>query len=108
MYALKKKKIYGLYFGIMIILLLCACGSQNGLVGHWVFEGEAGEEGSHYVYDIIFHEDGTGSADGVAMNWSIDGEQLVLVLGIYGDYTYSYSLSGNELILDDDRVYEKQ
>ncbi|MBR1635007.1 MAG: hypothetical protein IJ682_08120 [Lachnospiraceae bacterium] len=102
------KKIYGLCFGIMIILLLSACGSQNDLMGHWVFEGESGEEGSHYAYDIVFREDGTGSADGVSMNWSIDGEQLVLVLGIYGDYTYSYSLSGNELILDEDRVYEKQ
>lgn len=44
MYALKKEKIYGLCFGIMIILLLGACGSQNGLIGHWVFEGEAGNE----------------------------------------------------------------
>ena len=108
MYVLKKKIIYGLCFGIILVFLFSACGLQNGLTGHWVFEGESGEEGSGYPYDIVFREDGTGSADGASMNWSVDEGQLVMVLGIYGDYTYTYSLSGNELVLEDDRVYEKQ
>ena len=85
---------------IVVVILLCsaflsACGGKSALTGHWV----ADEITYGYPDDMVLRSDGTGSADGMSINWSVDGHILRISM-LFGSEEYSYSVSGSKLTLD--------
>lgn len=73
------------------------------MFGNWVCD----EVHRGYPDQIIINKDGTGTGDGVSCSWSVKDDTVTFVLGIYGAYSYKYSVKGSTLYLDD-YTYTKQ
>lgn len=103
------KKIFSICFMLLILTFtLTACGKPTG---NWVYDNadaNAIENASGtYPQSMTLNSDGTGSADGVSLNWYTEGDTLTLQLGFWGNLSYTYKVSGNHLTLDGYR-YNKQ
>lgn len=97
------KKVVSVFLVVVMLFLLCSCGKESKLAGCWYPETEEGG----YPDVMTLNSDGTGSADGLSLNWSVDGNQLRLVVGVLGSYVYEYELDGDTLILDGNEYYRQ-
>lgn len=86
-----------------MLFSLCSCGKESKLVGSWY----PAEKESGYPDVMTLNNDGTGSADGFSLNWSVNGNQLTLVVGVIGSYVYEYEIDGNTLTLDGYSYYRQ-
>ncbi len=100
---MKIKRVSVLLICICIVVALCSCKSSSKLCGNWVCD----EVHSSYPDQMIMNEDGTGTMDGVSCSWSANDDTITFVAGIYGSYSYKYSIKGYTLYLDE-YSYTKQ
>ncbi len=93
-----RKKIVGalaiLLTTVLVTMMLSAC-SSNPIVGTWKrVEGEDG----FYPGILILKEDGTGSADGISINWATTSD--VITFGFWGRQNeHGYTVHGSSLLL---------
>lgn len=87
---------------LVVCLFLSACGTKSKLKGHWVSE----DDDTYAPYDIVLDSDGTGTCDGLSVNWSYEDGTLTIST-FFGVYDYECSVSGSKMTLDG-YTYEKQ
>ncbi len=101
------KKIFSISFILLVLAFtLTACGKPTG---NWVCDDANAIQTSSGTYpeSMTLNSDGTGSADGISLNWYTEGDTLTLQLGLWGNLSYTYKVSGNHMTLDGYR-YNKQ
>lgn len=112
---MKKRLIAIVLLSLIAASIFTGCGKgRNELVGSWVAASE------HHAYPdaITLKSDGSGSVDGlwsylngskddIPLTWYSDGNILTIVTSEYGERTYSYRISGNQLWLDDYLFFKK-
>lgn len=78
--------------------------NQEDLSGYWVSNIETDDS---YPATMTLNSDGTGSGDGLSLNWYVKGDILTVNIEGIKSYSYSYVKSGKYLVLDQ-YLYEKQ
>ena len=94
----KFKRILALSFLVCVVLSLgaCACSNASKLTGSWVCD----EVHGGYPDQMHLNSDGTGTADGMNCNWSVNDGKIIFSL-MLGSYDYQYKFEGSKLYLDD-------
>jgi len=103
------KKTISVFLCVLLVLsVFGGCSKKSNLVGTWWHVSEAI---SGLPDILILKEDGTGSVDGLNANWSVEGDKIHIMAGIFGSHEYNYSVSGGKLSLrlgNKTMVYERR
>lgn len=100
---MKMKRIITVLFIFVMMFTLAACSSTSGLVGWWTYvpnsRSEAVYNMENFPREMLLEKGGDCRIDGYTGNWQANDGELTVSLEWFGNETYNYKLSGNELVL---------